>query len=89
VEDAIGSRWYYYVNQRSDLVEIGTVRIEFKILPSGRVKDARIISNSSNQTFGSVSLQSILDAIIPPMPPELATLVPQSGLEYTFSFTEL
>jgi TonB family protein len=89
VEDAIGSRWYYYVGQRADLVEIGTVRVEFRILPSGRVKDARIISNSSNQTFGSVSLQSILDASIPPMPPELASLVPDSGLEFTFSFTQL
>jgi TonB family protein len=89
VEDAIGSRWYYYVNQRADLVEIGTVRIEFKILPSGRVKDARIVSNSSNQTFGNVSLQSILDASIPPMPPDLASLVPPTGLEYTFSFTEM
>jgi TonB family protein len=89
VEDAVGSRWYYYVGQRADLVEIGTVRIEFKITPSGRVKDAKIISNSSNQTFGSVSLQSILDASIPPMPPELASLVPESGLEFTFSFTQL
>jgi outer membrane biosynthesis protein TonB len=89
VEDAVGSRWYYYVGQRADLVEIGTVRIEFRIMPSGRVKDAKIISNSSNQTFGSVSLQSILDASIPPMPPELATLVPESGLEFTFSFTQL
>jgi hypothetical protein len=89
VEDAVGSRWYYYVGQRADLVDIGTVRIEFRIMPSGRVKDARIVSNSSNQTFGSVSLQSILDASIPPMPPELATLVPESGLEFTFSFTQL
>lgn len=89
VEDAVGSRWYYYVGQRADLVEIGTVRIDFKITRSGRVKDARIISNSSNQTFGSVSLQSILDASIPPMPPDLATLVPESGLEFTFSFTQL
>ena len=89
VEDAVGSRWYYYVGQRADLVDIGTVRVEFKILPSGRVKDARIISNSSNQTFGSVSLRSILDASIPPMPPELASLVPESGLEFTFSFTQL
>jgi TonB family protein len=89
VEDAVGSRWYYYVGQRADLVEIGTVRIDFKITPSGRVKDARIISNSSNQTFGSVSLQSILDASIPPMPPDLASLVPETGLEFTFSFTQL
>jgi TonB family protein len=89
VEDAVGSRWYYYVGQRADLVDIGTVRIDFKITPSGRVKDARIVSNSSNQTFGSVSLQSILEASIPPMPPELSNLVPESGLEFTFSFTQL
>jgi outer membrane biosynthesis protein TonB len=86
VEDAIGSRWYAYVNSRADLVEIGTVRIEFKVSPSGKVQNARIISNTSNQTLGTTSLQSILDANIPPMPAELAPLVPGSGMDFTFSF---
>ena len=86
VEDAVGSLWYYFVQQRSDLLSIGTVRIEFVVSPSGEVVSARVVSNSSNETLATCSLQSIRQAKIPPMPQELIPLVPERGLEFTFSF---
>lgn len=86
VEDAVGSLWYYFVQQRSDLLTIGTVRIEFVVSPSGEVVSARVVSNSSNETLATCSLQSIRQAKIPPMPQELIPLVPERGLEFTFSF---
>jgi TonB family protein len=86
VEDAVGSLWYYYVQQRSDLVGIGTVRIEFVVNPNGEVVSARVVSNSSNETLATCSLQSVRQAKIPPMPQELIPLVPERGLEFTFSF---
>jgi TonB family protein len=86
VEDAVGSLWYYYVQQRSDLVGIGTVRIDFVVSPNGEVVSARVVSNSSNETLATCSLQSIRQAKIPPMPQELVPLVPERGLEFTFSF---
>jgi TonB family protein len=86
VEDAVGSLWYYFVNQRSDLINIGTVRIEFVVSPSGEVVSARVVSNSSNETLATSSLQSVRQAKIPPMPQELIPLVPERGLEFTFSF---
>jgi len=86
VEDAVGSLWYYFVQQRSDLLTIGTVRIEFVVSPSGEVVSARVVSNSSNETLATCSLQSIRQAKIPPMPQELVPLVPERGLEFTFSF---
>ncbi|HEY0793402.1 MAG TPA: energy transducer TonB [Chthoniobacterales bacterium] len=86
VQDAVGSRWYYYIQQRSDLINVGTVQISFAVTPEGRVEHARVVSNTSNETLANSSLQSVLDARIPPMPPELAPLVPGSGLEFTFSF---
>jgi TonB family protein len=89
VEDAVGSLWYYFVNQRSDLINAGTVRIEFVVSPSGEVVSARVISNSSNETLATCSLQSIRQAKIPPMPQELVPLVPERGLEFTFSFNYL
>ncbi|MBV9673401.1 MAG: energy transducer TonB [Verrucomicrobia bacterium] len=87
VEDAVGSRWYYYVQERVDLVSVGTVQVRFNVQRNGRVEEARIIGNSSNQTLASCSLQSVLDATIPPMPEEMAPLVPPDGVEFTFSFT--
>jgi outer membrane biosynthesis protein TonB len=86
VEDAVGSRWYYYVQARADLINIGTVRISFSVSPDGRVLHPRVLNNTSNATLANSSLQSIIDARIPPMPPELAPLVPGDGLEFTFSF---
>jgi outer membrane biosynthesis protein TonB len=86
VEDAVGSRWYYLVQQRSDLINIGTVQISFTVTPDGRVQRPHVVSNTSNETLANSSLQSVLDAKIPPMPAELAPLVPGSGLEFTFSF---
>src|SRR5258707_5618651 len=61
VEDAVGSRWYYYVGPRADLVDSGTVRTDFTITPSGRVRDARFGSHWRSQPLGSVSVRSILD----------------------------
>lgn len=86
VEDAVGSRWYYYVQARADLINIGTVQISFSVTPDGRVLHPRVLNNTSNATLANSSLQSIIDARIPPMPPELAPLVPGDGLEFTFSF---
>ena len=86
VEDAVGSLWYYFVQQRSDLLSIGTVRIEFVVNSRGEVVSARVVSNSSNETLATCSLQSIRQAKIPPMPEELVPLVPERGLEFTFSF---
>jgi outer membrane biosynthesis protein TonB len=86
VEDAVGSLWYYFVQQRSDLLSVGTVRIEFVVNSRGEVVSARVVSNSSNETLATCSLQSIRQAKIPPMPEELVPLVPERGLEFTFSF---
>ena len=86
VEDAVGSLWYYYCEQRADLLNIGTVRIEFVVSPRGEVVSARVVSNSSSETLATCSLQSVRQAKIPPMPPDLVPLVPQQGLEFTFSF---
>jgi TonB family protein len=86
VEDAVGSLWYYFVEQRADLINTGTVRIEFVVSPSGEVVSAQVVSNSSNETLATCSLQSIRQAKIPPMPQELVPLVPRRGLEFTFSF---
>jgi len=86
VEDAVGSLWYYYVEQHADLINIGTVRVEFFVSPTGQVVSARVVSNSSNETLADCSLQSVRDAKIPAMPQELIPLVPERGLEFTFSF---
>jgi len=87
VSDAIGSRWYYYVNSQMGLLNIGTVEIRFTVTQEGKIKSPQVLSNTSNESFASVSLSSVVNAIIPPMPPEVAKLVENGRLEIDFSFT--
>jgi outer membrane biosynthesis protein TonB len=87
MQDAIGSRWYRYVAEHSDLINIGTVSIRFYVFPDGHVKGARVTTNNSTESLASYSLQAIMDAEIPPMPPEMLSLVPDSGLPIDLSFS--
>ena len=81
VADSIGSRWYTYVDQKRDLISIGTVRLSFVVDRSGRVKNLKIDENSSNQSFASVCVQSVMEAHLPPIPEEVAQSLPPDGLE--------
>jgi outer membrane biosynthesis protein TonB len=85
--DSIGSRWYAYVEEKADLVKLGTTRVSFAVDRSGRVKNLKVINNDSNEAFANVCLQSILDAKLPPIPEDVAKALPSEGLESEISFT--
>jgi len=89
VSDAIGSRWYYYVNDQIGLLNVGTVDIRFTVLPDGKVRGVQVLRNSSNESFASVSINSILKAEIPPIPPEVAKLLENGRIEIDYTFTIL
>ena len=81
VADSIGSRWYTYVEQKRDLISIGTLRLGFIIDRSGRVKNLKVTENSSNESFASVCVQSVMEAHLPPIPQDVAQSLPPEGLE--------
>ena len=81
VADSIGSRWYTYVDQKRDLINIGTLHLSFVVDRSGRVKDLKVNENSSNEAFASVCVQSVLEAHLPPIPDDVAKSLPPDGLE--------
>jgi hypothetical protein len=51
-----------------------------------RVEDVKVLRNSSNETLASTSLQSIIEANIPPMPDDLAPMFSGDRMEFTMSF---
>lgn len=61
IRDAIGAAWYRYVAERSEFLSLGTIRISFFVDPTGRIKELKVIQNSSNEAFANVCLQSILE----------------------------
>jgi outer membrane biosynthesis protein TonB len=81
VADSIGSRWYVFVEQKRDLITIGTLRLRFYIDRSGKVKNLKITENSSNEAFANVCVQSVFEAHLPPIPEDVASTLPPEGLE--------
>jgi len=81
LKDAIGSRWYAYMEAKRDLTNIGTLQVHFFIDRSGRVKNLKITENTSNEAFANICLQSILEAQLPPIPDDVANTLPSEGLE--------
>ena len=68
VTDAIGSRWYAYTQNQSDLIAIGSLRMTFRILANGRVTGLKVLSNTSNEAFANVCRRAVLESKIPPIP---------------------
>ena len=87
VLDAIGSRWYALVEQKNDLVNIGTTDVVFVVDRNGHVKDLKVVQNTSNETLANVSIQSIQDAQLPPMSDDVVATLPPEGLHMEIPFT--
>ena len=85
--DAIGCRWYAFVEQKRDLINIGTTRVVFVVDRDGHVKNLKIIENTGNETLANVCIQAVQDAQLPPMPDDLATTLPADGFPMDIPFT--
>ena len=86
VIDAIGSRWYYYTNAKLDLISIGTAQVQAEVDEKGKLKNLKLVSNSANEAFANICLQSFQEAQIPPIPPDLVQTLPDGRLLVEISF---
>ncbi|MBV9009940.1 MAG: energy transducer TonB [Verrucomicrobia bacterium] len=87
IYDAVGSRWYALVQENGDRVNIGTVSVTFVVDRSGRITKLNLVSNSADESFSNLCLQSIEDAKLPPIPQDVAAALPPDGLEQQVNFT--
>ena len=87
VNDAIGSRWYYYIRGRMDLIAAGSVHMSFAINERGQAVGVRVDSNTSNQSLADVCERAIREAEIEPPPPDLLTPLKDGRLDYSLTFT--
>lgn len=85
--DAIGSRWYAFVDRQMDLISIGTARVIFTVDRSGQVKNLKVVENTANEALANVCIQSIQEAKLPPMSDDLAATLPAEGLDMDIPFT--
>jgi len=88
VSDAIGSRWYYLVDDMMDLVSIGTVDLSFVVGADGKVVGGvKVLQNTSNESLAGVSVRAIIEAELPPIPKDIVPTLEGGRLEIEFSFT--
>jgi outer membrane biosynthesis protein TonB len=87
--DAVGSRWYYYIDQRMDVASFGRVKIHFTVDKSGAILQPKVLSHSGNSTLEGTSLQAIMEATIPPMPPEVSSIIQGNQMELEVEFNLL
>jgi protein TonB len=84
--DAVGARWYQYMERRRDVIGIGTARLSFSIDRSGHVTNLRVLENTANEAFASVCLQAVQELKLPPIPEDVATTLPSEGLQAELTF---
>ena len=87
ISDAVGSSWYYYIGPRLDMFSYGTVTVLFTIDKNGKARHPRVLSNTSNESFEIVTVESILAAEIPPIPPDVLPALEGGQIEIDFSFS--
>lgn len=87
IYDSIGSRWLYYTKKQGDLISIGTVQVSFAIDRDGHIQNLKMLSNTSNEAFANVCLQSVQQAKAPPIPEEVFDVLPPEGLIFDVRFT--
>ncbi len=84
--DAVGARWYQYMERRRDVIGIGTARLSFTIDRSGRVTNLRVLENTANEAFADVCLQSVQELKLPAIPEDVASTLPSEGLQAELTF---
>lgn len=87
LEDAIGSRWYYYMKAKADLVSIGTTSVTFEIEADGRIKNLRVTENTTTEATASMALRSIQETKFPPIPDDLLATLPDGRFTMEETFT--
>ena len=87
ISDAVGSSWYYHIGSRMDMFSLGTIKVLFTIEKDGKARNPRVLSNSSNESFEIVTIESIRAAEIPPIPPDVLPVLDGGRIEIDFSFS--
>lgn len=86
MHDAVGARWYHYMERRRDVIGIGTARLSFSIDRSGHVTNLKVLENTANEAFANICLQSVQELKLPPIPEDVASTLPPDGLQAELTF---
>jgi outer membrane biosynthesis protein TonB len=70
-----------------DMFSLGSIKVLFTIEKDGKARNPRVLSNTSNESFEIVTIESIRAAEIPPIPPDVLPVLDGGRIEIDFSFS--
>jgi hypothetical protein len=83
----IWSDWHRRIKQHIDLIKSGSVVINFKVSPDGKIESPLVLSNTSNEALAADSLYSLLNTDIKPIPEDAKNILSSYYLDLKFCFT--
>jgi hypothetical protein len=89
ISDVVGASWYYPVNSRMDMFTEGSIEVIFTIEKAGRARNPLTLSNTSNESFEIVIIETICAAVIPPIAAHVLPILEGGRVEMDFSFSIL
>lgn len=84
VTQAVERQWHRYREKNGQFVTYGTLKVKFRVDKDGTPRGLKIVKNEANSVMADFTLRAVLDADIPPMPEDIASLLGPSGLEITY-----
>ncbi len=81
VTQAVERQWHRYRERNLDFVTYGTLKVKFRVDKNGKPRNLKLVKNDSNAVMAEFTLRAVLDADIPEMPEEVASMLGSSGLE--------
>ncbi len=80
LQDALGARWYYLMEQNADLKSIGTTELRFEITADGHVENLKVTSNTTTEACAGIAIRSVQETKFPPLPDDLVATLPNGHL---------
>jgi hypothetical protein len=85
VTSAIEREWHRKRRVHADFVTYGTIQLEFTVNRHGKVRSLAIKNrHGANAIMQDFTLNAVLDARIPPMPPGLPEIMDHEGLQISY-----
>lgn len=84
IRKAIAKKWHEYRVRNAEHVSWGILKLRCRVDRNGGVHDLEIVENEANTMLADFSLRAILDADLPPMPPDVAEELGAGGLQLNY-----
>ncbi|MEM7385936.1 MAG: hypothetical protein AAF514_13430, partial [Verrucomicrobiota bacterium] len=84
VNQAVEKRWHRNCARHIDFLSIGSLQVQFGLNRFGTPENPRILRSDTNAIVDDFTLDAILKADIPPMPPKVRVLLDGDPLEITY-----